>query len=143
MRICSKCKEEFTENNDGDYYCRSCRAILAQRTRDRHKNKGTSPTPLSDIPVLKFENEMQRWLYGGAKVRANKYQVPFNITPLDIIIPTHCPILGIKLYSYKGKGPHDNSPSLDRCIPERGYVIGNINIISHKANTIKRHLNSQ
>ena len=36
----------------------------------------------------------------------------------------------------KGK-PSEGSPSLDRIIPEKGYVKGNVIIVSHKANTIK------
>jgi hypothetical protein len=31
----------------------------------------------------------------------------------------------------------DNSPSLDRIVPEKGYVAGNIRVISQRANRIK------
>ena len=56
----------------------------------------------------------------------------------DIIIPTYCPILKIKLLFSKNI-VQDNSPSVDRIIPELGYVKGNIQIISFKANRIKGH----
>ena len=49
-----------------------------------------------------------------------------------------CPILGIKLSRSRFiDGPQDNSPSLDKIIPEKGYVKGNIIVISQLANRIK------
>lgn len=74
-----------------------------------------------------------------AKLRAKKQNVPFELTIDDIIIPSHCPILDIELYvSDTGKGPTDNSPTLDKIVPHLGYVKGNVMIISHRANSIKR-----
>jgi hypothetical protein len=34
--------------------------------------------------------------------------------------------------------PTDNSPSLDKIIPSLGYVRGNVQVISQRANSIKR-----
>lgn len=76
----------------------------------------------------------------SAKRRAREKQLPFNITLEDIVIPEYCPILNIKLFLGKGN-PCDNSPSLDRIIPEFGYVKGNVRVISCKANLIKNHGN--
>lgn len=74
------------------------------------------------------------WL--SAKNRATRVGLPFNISPADIVIPETCPVLGIPMRrGTKTQTP--NSPSVDRLIPERGYVIGNIGVISSKANTIK------
>jgi len=39
----------------------------------------------------------------------------------------------------KGKIVVPNSPSLDRIDPTKGYVKGNVWIISHKANTFKSY----
>lgn len=75
-------------------------------------------------------------MYNNAKIRAKEKNMPFNITIKDLIIPVYCPVLGIKIEHGIGK-PHDGSPSLDRLIPELGYVKGNIVVISHKANMIK------
>jgi hypothetical protein len=74
----------------------------------------------------------------SARGRALAAEVPFTITKDDIHIPTHCPILGIPLFQRTGrKGGGDNSPSLDRIHPERGYVAGNVIVISNRANRLK------
>lgn len=49
-----------------------------------------------------------------------------------------CPILGIPLIVSKGK-QNDNSPSVDRIDPSKGYVPGNVVVISSRANTIKSY----
>jgi hypothetical protein len=74
----------------------------------------------------------------NARNRAKLAGVPFDITKDDIIIPTHCPVLGIPLVHGKGRGgSNDNSPSLDKIRPAEGYVRGNIIVISKRANRIK------
>jgi hypothetical protein len=79
-------------------------------------------------------------MYTRAKVRAKRDGVPFDIQPSDIMIPENCPIFGTPLVIAEGagkKGPKDNSPSLDKRIPSLGYVKGNIEVISFKANRLK------
>lgn len=78
-------------------------------------------------------------LYRSAKARATVKGWVFNITIdyLAHIWPTHCPILGILLMCNRGGKPHDGSPSIDRTDSSKGYVVGNIAIISYKANVIK------
>lgn len=75
-------------------------------------------------------------LYKSSLQRAKKYDMEFNLDPSDISVPEYCPILGIPLFSNEtAAGP--NSPSVDRIDSSKGYIKGNIQIISHKANTIK------
>lgn len=71
-------------------------------------------------------------LWWSAYSRAKKNNIPFDITPADIFIPSHCPYLKKKMI----KGTM-MAPSLDRIIPELGYVRGNIEVISRKANAMK------
>ncbi len=75
-------------------------------------------------------------MWTDAKRRAIKKNVPFDIEISDIVIPEFCPVLKIKL-EVSSKHSWYNSPTLDRIIPSKGYVRGNILVISQRANTIK------
>jgi hypothetical protein len=79
-------------------------------------------------------------LLHGAKVRARKKGLEFNIEISDIVIPKRCPILGALLHvrgPERMRRPLPYSPSLDRIDPEKGYVKGNVRVVSHRANAIK------
>jgi hypothetical protein len=78
--------------------------------------------------------------FHARKNHAKKHNIPFDIT-LDYmkeIWTDTCPILGIPL-SWCVQSGHktDNSPSIDRIFPEKGYVKGNVSWVSERANTIK------
>lgn len=80
-----------------------------------------------------------RWrMWIGSRRRAKLSGIPFNLKLEDIPqIPTTCPILSIPLKVRETRGASPNSPSLDRKIPSKGYVVGNVQVISHRANQIK------
>jgi len=78
-------------------------------------------------------------IWCGIKKRAKRDGTPFNLTIYDIpIIPEYCPILGIKIIANEVSSPLDSSPSVDRIVPELGYVAGNIRIISNRANRLRQ-----
>ncbi len=72
------------------------------------------------------------------KYRAIKKHLNFNLTlaHLESLKVAVCPVLGIKL-RYGGGSLSDNSASVDRRNNTKGYVQGNVCIISHRANVIK------
>lgn len=71
-----------------------------------------------------------------ARYRARKYNIAFSLTLADITIPESCPILGMKLKV--GASRKDGaSPSLDRIDNSKGYIPGNVCVISDRANRIK------
>ncbi len=83
-------------------------------------------------------------MWRSAKTRCEKTGVPFNIKVTDIpVIPEYCPIFTWIKLAHSTTGATPSSPTLDRIIPELGYVVGNIEIISHKANTIKSYGSSE
>ena len=84
-----------------------------------------------DPKVLK-----RRSLFHGTRARARKNNIIFTITQEDIVIPDFCPLLDIPL-SLTNSKLEDDSPSIDRLIPKLGYVAGNIQVISMRANMIK------
>ena len=77
-------------------------------------------------------------LLRGARLRAKKKGLPFDISLEDIFIPKKCPLTDLELKSYEGiagkQGPKFNSPTLDRVLPELGYIKGNVRVISSLAN---------
>lgn len=75
-------------------------------------------------------------MWRAAKRRAEKKGIDFNITPEDIIIPEKCPLLEVP-FIYGTENNYDYTPSLDRIDNTKGYIKGNIQVISMKANSMK------
>ena len=87
--------------------------------------------------------DVRKSLLEAAQNRARTKSLPIDITIDDIIVPDICPVLMIPLHkSITGKANPD-SPSLDRIIPELGYVKGNIQVISNKANSMKNNATTE
>lgn len=83
------------------------------------------------------------WALYLARRRAGSLKIPFALVREDLTPPPKvCPVLGIKLDYGKKRyvgDTRDESPSLDRVIDERGYVSGNVRVISYRANRIKNN----
>ena len=83
----------------------------------------------------------ERCLHSNIKSRAKRIGIEFNLDWQDIEIPIICPVLGIPILTGTNEGmktgPTPNSPSVDRIDNNKGYVKGNIQVLSHKANTMK------
>lgn len=79
----------------------------------------------------------ERQLCNRARDRAKRFGLEFDITYRDFDIPELCPLLGIPLYIAVGQGHYPNVPTLDRIDNSKGYVKGNVWVISKKANTMK------
>jgi hypothetical protein len=74
----------------------------------------------------------------SARGRARKNGLPFALKKADLPpVPTVCPVLGIALTLW-GAETRSESPSLDRIVPSRGYVPGNVRWISTRANILRR-----
>lgn len=119
--------------------------VRRKRYYYKHKELELSRKAASDEKERRdFEETFRtnpRYLYRlwySAKKRAKARNVPFDISPDDIVIPEYCPVLGIKLSLNRGGGFKPSSPSVDRRIPALGYVKGNIRVISYRANEVKR-----
>lgn len=81
--------------------------------------------------------------------RAKRENIPFNLD-IEYFIdkdnkpdgqktgyPEYCPIFGTKLNHIQGS---DNMASFDKVLPEHGYVKGNVQIISYRANRLKSNM---
>ena len=74
---------------------------------------------------------------------AKRNNIPFSIKFESIEQPKFCPVLGIEL-NYNWSGEHlrdDAKATIDKVIPELGYVPGNVYVISWRANKLKSNMN--
>lgn len=135
-KICGFCGEE-KESKDfyqcsGDLsglqgWCKKCSEL--QRSDKR-----------TELKVVDPKGFKANILCMGTRKRANHLGIPFDLTKEFIlsILPDRCPVFNTPL-KYDNTKMSDDSPSLDKFLPELGYVIGNVRIISNKANALKRN----
>lgn len=153
-KICSSCSMEFEtiDSKNGKMFCSKQCDVLNRTIEDTEERRAlrrewaktyrrthpewTRATQKRARAKLR-ESNPAHLIWMETKKRAKKRKIPFTLDVSDIVIPTHCPILGIELTFGKGR-VHDGSPSLDRIIPALGYIQGNCFIISSKANRMKQ-----
>lgn len=113
----------------------------ANRERLRAQNRAIyyrNPERIKQNTKARKERDPLAFLIQQARRRAKKNEIPFTITVKDFDgMPLECPVLGITLNPFAGK-QHPSLPSLDRIVPELGYIPGNVCIISWRANLLKR-----
>lgn len=117
------------------YYRETCKTCSLKTI---NINKYDSPEKRREL----HRKDPRKVMLMHAKSRAYKKGLDFNITYSDIIIPEVCPLLNIPIYvNDKKVGP--NSPTIDKIVCEKGYIKGNVIVISHKANCAKNNLTLQ
>lgn len=123
-RPCMKCKEmkplsEFHKHAQckGGYnsVCKMCRKPLSKKNYSTHST--------------------QYKLWYRAKRRCKESGRVFDIEISDIHVPEVCPIF---LVPFEENTPH--SASLDRIDSSKGYIKGNIQVISTRANVLKNNV---
>ena len=145
-KICNKCNEhqplsEFTKRTDTkdglDYKCKSCKKeyddnvcrfkvwFIAKRAKSKRLGIEFTIKP-EDIPGVKIRETI-------TEANGRKY------TSWEAVeYPKVCPVLGIEL-DWGMNGNQPNSPSLDRIDPTKGYIPGNVMIMSGLANAMKQN----
>ena len=109
-----------------------------RREYDRQYREANKDT-LNEYQTVRRRENPERTMLDKARGRAREYNRDFNLELSDIKIPPTCPVLGIPLIQGEGK-VHANSPVLDRIDNAKGYVKGNVAVISQRANQIKTDL---
>jgi len=87
----------------------------------------------------------QKRMFLHARNRASKRGIVFNLMSWKDLpgVPDICPVLGIKIRVISGTGHYPNAPSLDRIDASKGYEIGNLRMISRRANELKSNASPQ
>lgn len=139
-RTCVICEEVYKPTGYKQQACSKCTVPFRERKMPGWKSafKATNPEYNKEYQREYYKRFPENYILWGIKHRCDKTGLPFNLTKEDIVIPDKCPVFGIPLYRNSGKSSaSSNSPSVDRIIPALGYIKGNVQIISMKANLMK------
>lgn len=154
-KVCTRCgtpklaTKEFFSTTATGHLSSWCKICIGKNSREWAKKnpakmkayaeKWAKKNPAKVRAKQHRRQESPEQLLRVTKSRAKKKGIPFDLVPGDLIYPKKCPYLGIPLKQHLGEGcgPKDDSPSLDRIESSKGYVRGNVEIISHRANMIK------
>lgn len=87
-------------------------------------------------------DRIRGYMIRNSKFMAGRRGIYFDLKYTDFELPKYCPILGLEL-EY-GAGNNGNSPqhaTLDRIDNSKGYIPGNVMVISRLANAMKNQAN--
>ena len=157
MLTCSKCK--VSQNESGFYrncrkkngyrsWCKKCYAAYQQSPKGRESQKKyrtENPDKMLEYIVqYKAKNPILFRAYhvlSNIRIRSKKNNIPFDITKQNLIDMQNesdtCPCC-FEPFDFNLNGPNDpHSPSVDRIIPELGYVKSNVKMICFRCNQQK------
>lgn len=112
------------------------RPEVCERLRNWHQNRQQ---------IISLEQKLKDMLH-RCQTRANEKGFPCTITWKDLekIYTEKCPLLEIPLnWNSCANGRDEFTPSIDKIIPELGYIPGNVRIISNLANMMKSYANKE
>lgn len=141
------CKRGHTKRSVHNHGCLECKKI--DKKDNRTYGKVGRPRKVDSFmgppkPKRKFfypETDIDHWIKRSKDKgrKAGNSRKELSVEYYKSLIVTHCPLLGIELTykKYVGHTTPVNYASLDKIDPTKGYVEGNVQIVSFRANTLK------
>ena len=131
-KICKECNqslnlgkfsliEKWNPNSDTKNTCKKC-SIKIKQTEKLNRD---------------WKVDAARLLYKNIKSRCKRMGREFSIDIEDIIIPEKCPVFGFEL-KRENRETWMCAPSVDRIDSSKGYIKGNVTVVSRRANILKR-----
>ena len=132
---CKECfkqisKEQYKSSKKHVYYIQNQEKILINRKDNLIINR--------EKFLKRKLKSPEKYLLIHAKSRAKKRNLDFDISIEDVKIPEKCPVLGILLVFSLNKRTN-NTPSIDRIDSSKGYIKGNVIVVSWRANMLKNN----
>lgn len=124
------------KNNPEKYAARKEAAKISRKMRIQRGEFTLEEKARLRTKKWKQDNPV-KFLLGSARQSAKLRQLDFSLQETDIQIPEKCPYLGEPLTFIQGQGNVDTNISLDRIDNSKGYVPGNVEVISMLANRMK------
>lgn len=125
-------------NKHRESYHREWRQENTEKVKEYNKtaNKKRDPDKTKEHNRQRKHRATEKWLLWVSRARAKKKGIEHSIIEKDIKIPDLCPVLNIPIKPNDGS-VSKTSPTLDRIDTTKGYVSGNVAVISHRANQLK------
>lgn len=151
VKKCSKCKREkpldefYNHKNSKDgksNQCKECMTAYRNSRREHYKNymqdlRNTNNEHVKETRRKSWQNQDPRKrMLSQARNRSNRKNIEFCLEIEDIPIPDKCPLLEIPFITGT-KGNYEQTHSIDRIDPSKGYTKDNVWVITKKANSMK------
>ena len=131
-KVCNSCEqslnlskfsliEKWNINSDTKNTCKKC-SIKIRQTEKLNRD---------------WKVDAARLLYKNIKSRCKRINREFSIDLEDIIIPEKCPVFGFEL-KREDRQTWMCAPSVDRIDSSKGYIKGNVTVVSRRANILKK-----
>jgi hypothetical protein len=151
VKTCKGCGKDFPKTeqyfkkvNERRGHVSICAYCIDCYNANRRQKRADDPEHRDDIERKRrraIRRSPEKYMVIKARKRAKLMGYDFNIDESDIVIPKRCPLLGIELINGIGKGTQgemrDHFVSIDRIDSSKGYVKGNVWVISYRANRLK------
>lgn len=135
-RNCKQCGTEFEPIAKAHWLCSDkCRTEAKKSSKKKYQQKPEQKKVWARLANEWRKKNYVRSRFTALRNRANANGIPFDLTESDVVIPDICPVLGIAIDGLT----KDTQWSFDKLKPEKGYVKGNVFIISMKANRLKNN----
>lgn len=102
-----------------------------------------NPDRIKANVAISRTNKRLEGLIRCTRQTAKKKGLLHTITLDDLIKVSHCPLTGIEIDWKVYTGRHLRNPSVDRIDPTKGYIPGNVEVMSCLGNTMKNNATSE
>ena len=131
-KVCDNCEqslnlgkfsliEKWNINSDTKNTCKKCSIKIRQAEKLNRD----------------WKVDAAKLLYSNIKSRCKRIGREFSIELEDILIPEKCPVFGFDL-KREDRQTWMCAPSVDRIDSSKGYIKGNVTVVSRRANILKR-----
>jgi hypothetical protein len=131
---CAACGGDWLRSSGAEKLCHACRETLFWCTGAGTGTGHVAPAGIKAGPQTCRSCRLLR--HAAIRSRARGIPLALDWRYVESLWPDACPYLGIPLVA----GTHKlsrSSPTMDRVDPSRGYVEGNVEIVSFQANSMK------
>jgi hypothetical protein len=145
MKKCKICLEtkslsDFQVNSKTkDGHLGICKECHQEKVKKVFEGRQKQEEKYQEVEKKFGDIQTKQYLISSARKRAKEFGIECSITPGDLEITHVCPIMLQPMSRFKDK-MNNYSYTLDRIDSTKGYVKGNVRVISWRANWLKGNL---